>query len=81
MKNILIKLIKSYQKHISPDHSDWAKKANRAPYCRYYPSCSQYMIESLEKKWLIIWLFKWTWRIIKCNPWSKWWYDPVEKKK
>ena len=40
MKDILIKLIQFYRKHISPQLPDM---------CRYYPTCSQYAIEALEK--------------------------------
>lgn len=76
-QKILIWAIKKYQKFISPDHSSLSS----SPYCRYYPSCSQYAIESIEKKWVIVWWFKALWRILRCQPWSKWWFDPVEKAK
>lgn len=81
MKNILIKAVKFYQKYFSPDHSFWAKAKNNPPYCKHFPTCSEYMIESIEKKWIFLWTAKWTWRIMKCQPWGKWWYDPVEKEK
>ena len=75
----IVKIVKSYQRYLSPDHSDWAKEANRHPYCKYYPSCSQYMIDAVEKKWAFFWTLKWIWRILRCMPWSKGGYDPVEK--
>jgi putative component of membrane protein insertase Oxa1/YidC/SpoIIIJ protein YidD len=37
------------------------------------------MIEAVEKKWAILWTIKWTWRILRCMPWNKWGYDPVDK--
>lgn len=80
MKNLLIKLIEIYQKYLSPDHSIWAKSRNKPPYCKYIPSCSDYMKESIQKKWAFLWLMKWTGRILRCNPWSKGWFDPVDKK-
>ncbi len=80
MKNIIIKIVKLYQKYLSPDHSFWAKKMNNPPYCKHIPSCSEYMIETLDKKWVIKWVLKWTWRILRCMPFTKWWYDPVDKK-
>lgn len=79
-QKIIINLVKLYQKFLSPDHSFWAKSLNRPPYCKHIPSCSQYMIERVEKKWAFLWLIKWFFRILRCMPWSKWWYDPVEKK-
>lgn len=79
MKKILIKTVRWYQKYLSPDHSLWAKAKNNPPYCKHIPSCSEYMIESIEKKWALFWVLKWTWRILRCMPWNKWGYDPVDK--
>jgi putative membrane protein insertion efficiency factor len=79
MKKLLIYLIKLYQKYLSPDHSFWAKKMNKPPYCKHIPSCSDYMIESIKKKWVFVWVQKWIWRILRCQPFFKWGYDPVEK--
>lgn len=79
-QNIIISLVKKYQKYISPDHSIWAKNINNPPYCKHIPSCSQYMIESVEKKWALKWLIKWILRILRCMPWNRWLYDPVDKK-
>ncbi len=75
----IIKIVKSYQKYISPDHSFWAK--DNPPYCQHIPSCSEYMLESVEKKWAFIGSIKWIFRIMRCMPWNKWGYDPVDKKK
>ncbi len=77
----IISAIKKYQKFLSPDHGDHTHE--HVPYCQYYPSCSQYSIEAIEKKWVIIWWLKALWRILRCQPWSKGWYDPVipEEKK
>ena len=77
----LIKLVKTYQYLLSPDHSEWAKSRNNPPYCKHIPTCSEYMIESIEKKWAIIGSVNWLFRIARCMPWNKWWYDPVEKVK
>ena len=78
-QKVIINWVKLYQKYLSPDHSFWAK--DNPPYCMHIPSCSEYMIESVEKKWAIVGSLKGIWRIMRCMPWSKWWYDPVEKNK
>ena len=68
MKSLLIKLIRLYQKYIS---------ANRPPSCKYYPTCSAYAIESLQEHNIFKAVLKSTWRILRCNPFSKGGYDPV----
>jgi len=49
--------------------------------CRYDPTCSQYTIEALRKRGLIIGLWLSLKRIISCHPWGGGGYDPVPKKK
>jgi len=79
-QKIIISWVKWYQKILSPDHSFWAKGMNKIPYCMHIPTCSEYMIEAIEKKWALIWTVKWIARIWRCMPWNKWGYDPVDKK-
>ncbi|MGE5454427.1 MAG: membrane protein insertion efficiency factor YidD [Methylocystaceae bacterium] len=50
---------------------------NTPPSCRYYPSCSNYALEALEKHGLIKGCYLAVWRILRCNPWSQGGYDPV----
>ena len=77
VQRILISFVVFYQKYFSPDHSVWAKVRNNPPYCKHIPSCSEYMVESIEEKWALFGVIKWIWRIFRCMPWNKWWYDPV----
>lgn len=69
MKKILIKLIRIYRKYISP---------MKAPCCRFYPTCSQYAIDALEKYGVLKGSFLAIKRILKCHPFNKGGYDPVE---
>lgn len=69
MKRLLIRLIRGYQTHISP---------NRPPSCRFTPTCSQYAIEALEKHGAFKGTILAIWRILRCNPFSKGGYDPVK---
>ena len=68
MKKILIKLIRFYQKYISP------LKSTRCP---YIPTCSQYGLEAIEKYGAVKGCLLAGWRILRCNPFSKGGYDPV----
>lgn len=68
MKKIFIFSIKMYQKYISP---------MKSTKCPYFPSCSQYGLEAIEKYGALKGGFMALWRIIRCNPFSKGGYDPV----
>ena len=76
MRNFLIKfftlIIRAYQVCISPLHK---------PCCRFYPTCSNYALEALKKHGIIKggwYSFK---RIIRCNPFFFFLYDPVPEKR
>jgi putative membrane protein insertion efficiency factor len=69
MRIVLIKLVKIYQKFISPMFP---------PSCRFYPTCSEYAVQSLEKYGVLIGGIKAIWRILRCNPFNKGGFDPVE---
>ena len=44
--------------------------------CRYYPSCSEYFIEAVEKHGPCKGCAKGIWRICRCGPWTQGGYDP-----
>ncbi len=52
-----------------------------AGHCRFSPTCSQYMIEALERHGPWRGLGLGVWRILRCNPWSRGGYDPVPPQK
>jgi hypothetical protein len=68
IKNILIILIRGYQKFLSP---------LLGKNCRFYPTCSQYAITALQKYGLLKGSFLAVKRILKCNPFHPGGYDPV----
>ncbi len=39
--------------------------------CKFYPTCSEYAVESLGKKGILKGILRSFYRIIRCNPWSK----------
>lgn len=69
MRKILISIIRFYRKYISP-----LKK----PCCRFYPTCSQYALEALEKYGALKGTFLAIKRILRCNPFCEGGYDPVK---
>ena len=65
LKMLCMHLIVFYQKYFS-------KKT-----CLYDPTCSQYMLEAINNLGVIAGILLGTWRIVRCNPFSKGGYDPV----
>ena len=63
-------LIRLYQKTLSPDHGLF-KRLHPYGYCKYYPTCSEYGYQAIEKYGVIRGILKTTYRILRCNPWSK----------
>lgn len=47
------------------------------PSCRYYPTCSAYTIEALQKHGLVKGGYLSARRIVSCHPYSDGGYDPV----
>ena len=72
MKKLLLGLILFYRKYLSP---------LKSTKCPYYPSCSQYGLEAVERFGFVKGGFLIIWRIFRCNPFSKGGYDPVPAKK
>ncbi len=74
----LLWLIRLYQRLLSPDHSFWAKKKNPHGFCQFFPTCSEYGYQAIEKYGVVRGGAKAVWRILRCNPWSKGGVDEVD---
>lgn len=61
MKQFMIKLIRFYQKYISPLSN---------PSCRYIPTCSHYAIEAIETHGALKGGYLAAKRLLRCNPWG-----------
>lgn len=68
VKRLLVLGVRGYQRGISP---------LLPPSCRFYPSCSAYAVEALEKHGAA----KGSWlaakRLCRCHPFNPGGYDPV----
>ena len=73
MKKILLKLINWYQNNLSPLLSN---KYNIN--CKYYPTCSEYTKQAIEKYGAIRGVCIGFFRILRCNIFSKGGYDPLK---
>ncbi|SBS30993.1 Putative membrane protein insertion efficiency factor [Marinomonas spartinae] len=68
IKRFFLILVKCYQYAISP------LLGNN---CRFYPSCSHYMIEAIERFGVIKGIYLGLKRLAKCHPWHEGGVDPV----
>ena len=67
-RNWMVRLIRWYQKHIS---------AHTAPRCRYYPSCSNYAIQAIERFGCLKGGLLALLRLLRCNQWNRGGIDDV----
>lgn len=71
MKRVLIFLINCYQKIPGKWHDS----------CRFVPTCSEYAKIAIDRFGSIKGSYLAIKRIIRCNPWGSYGYDPVPPKK
>ncbi|MGH9900111.1 MAG: membrane protein insertion efficiency factor YidD [Pyrinomonadaceae bacterium] len=69
MREIVLKTICLYKKYVSPF---------LPPACRFYPTCSVYAAQAIEKHGLIIGTGQAVKRLCKCHPFHSGGYDPVK---
>ncbi len=48
------------------------------PSCRFYPTCSEYAVQAISKYGAMKGGVKAVWRILRCNPFNKGGFDPVD---
>ena len=71
MRFLLIAIIKGYKFFISP-----LLGSN----CRFYPSCSSYSLEALQRHGAIVGSYLTLKRLLKCHPFNEGGIDPVPEK-
>lgn len=68
MKRVPLAMIAFYQRWLSP---------LLPPSCRFYPSCSQYAYEAIDKYGILKGGLLAGWRLLRCNPFNKGGFDYV----
>ena len=71
LKFILTALIRFYKKHISPHFP---------ARCKYYPTCSSYALQAIQRFGAVRGLLLAVWRLLRCNPFSMGGIDYVPEK-
>ncbi len=72
MKFLVLKIIRVYQKYLSP---------LLGPSCRFHPTCSEYTFQAVETYGVFKGGFLAIKRILKCNPWGGSGADPLPGEK
>ena len=71
MTRLLIALLKGYKQYISP---------HLGHHCRFVPTCSEYAMQALATHGLLKGLLLTVWRLLRCQPFARFGYDPVPPK-
>jgi uncharacterized protein len=64
----VVALLRAYRAAVSPLYGD---------VCRYYPSCSAYALESVQRHGAIRGIWLGGRRLVRCHPWAAGGLDPV----
>ncbi len=70
MRSLVLLLIRGYRYFVSPLFP---------PRCRFYPTCSQYTLEAVERYGVVRGLWLGLKRILKCHPFHPGGYDPLPR--
>lgn len=66
---IVLAPVHAYRRVLSP--------MKRVPTCRFLPTCSEYAIEAVETRGVVVGCGLAAWRILRCNPLCRAGHDPV----
>lgn len=68
MKHAVLAALRFYKARVSPQ---------LPPACRYTPTCSEYAMEAIESRGVLVGGLLAAKRVLSCNPFSRGGYDPV----
>jgi putative membrane protein insertion efficiency factor len=72
LRRLVVLPIRAYQLLLSPLGGER---------CKYYPSCSEYAAQGINRYGILRGLVLAGWRLLRCNPWSRGGVDPVEEQR
>lgn len=67
-RNLAVAILIVYRRVISPLYGD---------VCRYYPSCSSYTLQAIQRHGLAIGTFFGARRLLRCHPWAEGGFDEI----
>jgi len=68
MRNVIVVMLRGYKRWISP----WLP-----PVCRFEPTCSDYMVQAIERRGTARGVWLGMKRLLRCNPFCSGGFDPV----
>ncbi|HEY9277104.1 MAG TPA: membrane protein insertion efficiency factor YidD [Methylotenera sp.] len=68
MARILVWIVKAYQLVLSPFFGQQ---------CRFYPTCSHYAVEAIQKHGALLGSYYTVRRLLRCHPWCDGGHDPI----
>jgi putative membrane protein insertion efficiency factor len=71
-RNLVIAVLIVYRRVVSPLYGD---------VCRYYPSCSSYTLQAIQRHGLAIGAFFGARRLLRCHPWAEGGFDEIPVKR
>mgnify|MGYP000912486200 CR=1 FL=1 len=80
MKKGLLFLIILYQKTLSLDHG-FLRKIIPTRFCRFYPSCSEYARQAVDRFGVVRGGTLAARRLLRCHPWHPGGYEPIPEPK
>ncbi len=78
MKKLILKAIRFYQKYLNFNSPFFRLFFLNDRACRFTPTCSEYTYQAISKYGIIQGGWKGIKRILRCHPWSKGGYDPLQ---